>query len=176
MQGNDPDLNGFAAGTYLDGSTIYAGSGSFPSCYNAVKIGARIQTSKSNFAPGAYLPCDLSPTGEFFDNSTNAQYFYNHPNLQWVPTTADKARFVPGVFPVGPSWYLARILQTSANGTYTQVGFVDIGQIIMLYRIPTNPATSARQSKGGAISIDVLACPPLCTNGGKGELIYKINY
>lgn len=112
---NDPATNGFVAGKYIDGSTIYAGQGDFNVCWwqvislthqkkkmNKTKNNpqnpapARIQTSNSISGPGAYSSCGGAlPAGENYDK-ISPKYFYNHPDLKWVPTTIDKYSTVPG--------------------------------------------------------------------------------
>lgn len=162
--GGNPAANGFVAGTYIDGSTIYAGLGDFGKCWGQNPAPARIMTSSSISGPGAYCSCSgAQPAGENYD-PISAQYFSKHSDLKWVPTTGAQAANVVGAvkvanFVVGRKWLASR------NGTYIQVGKVVNG--LIYYKIPGK--TEEFTSDG---DIDVLACVP-CTNGGSGKLKFK---
>lgn len=121
-------------------------------------------TTSSISGPGAYGPCGVqsrAPTGETYD-STNAQYFYKHEDLKWVPTQANRANRVAGavkvrIYNIGRKW------MWSENGTYQQVGRVYAGRLY--YKIPGQNTEVWTDG-----DIDILACVP-CTNGGSGEFL-----
>jgi len=156
LSANDPSVNGFSAGTYIDGSTIYPGAGNFSMCAGQNPAAARIMTTNSVSGSGAYSSCSGTSTGENYDG-TSAQYFINDSSLSWVPTSVDNAPLVPGIVYVGPT-LVGRKFFTSLNGTYTQVGKIKDGSF--WYKIPgQNGELSSKQS-----DIEVLACVS-CPNG-----------
>jgi len=152
--GNDPSKDGFSAGTYIDGSTIYAGTGNFSQCFGQNPGPARVSSL------GAYMTCGLSATGEYSD-SASAQYYVQTPDLMWVPTTASAASSVKGAIVVAPGFYVGRKFMPSLNGTYQQVGKIQSGSFY--YK---TPGRNDERTFGG--EIDVLACVR-CTNGGTGK-------
>lgn len=157
LTGNDPTKDGFSAGTYIDGSPIFAGTGNFAQCGGQNPGPARISTSN-----GAYMSCGSAPNGEFNDAS-NAQYYVSTPDLVWVPTTAAAASSVKGAISVAPGFYVGRKFMPSLNGTYQQVGKIQSGNFF--YK---TPGRNDERTFGG--EIDVLACVR-CTNGGTGKHI-----
>ena len=154
---NDPATNGLVAGKYIDGSTIYAGQGDFTACWWQNPAPARIMSGGSS--PGAYSSCyGALPAGENYDTKS-PKYFLNHPDLKWVPTTAENALNIAGAVVIG-GMRLGRKFMPSENGTYIQIGKISGG--VFYYKIPGK--TQEFTSYG---DIDVLACVP-CTNGGEG--------
>jgi hypothetical protein len=116
-------------------------------------------TTSSIFGAGAYSPCTGAlPAGENYDPLT-AKFFYNHPDLKWVPTLPSQAASVPGVVQVG-SLYIARKYMLAKNGTYHQVGKIDLG--VFRYKIPGKITEATFTGE-----VEVLACGA-CTGGGTG--------
>jgi hypothetical protein len=158
LKGNDPTLNGFEVGRYDDGSKIFAGVGNFSACFNQNPAPGRIMTTNSVLGSGSYCSCNIAANGENYDGQS-AKYFFNHPDLKWVTTTATKASTVVGAIKIGIH-YLGRKYLTSTNGVSVQVGKVE--GTTFYYKHP---------NKNGEVSttgeIDVLACVP-CSNGALG--------
>jgi hypothetical protein len=157
LANNDPKVNGFVGGKYLDGSIIFAGAGNFSMCYNLVNAPGRVMTNSSSFIAGTYSSCLNAPKG-FNIDSQNSKYFYKHSDLKWVPTTAAAAASVVGAVKVGIH-YVGRKFMTSSNGTYVQVDKIENG--LFRYHIP---GTTIESTFSG--EIDVLACVPCATGSG----------
>ena len=152
---NDPSVDGIFAGTYIDGSTIYAGTGNFNQCAGQNPGPARVSSGS-----GAYMSCSTASNGEFNDASS-AQYYVKTPDLMWVPTTASAASSVKGAIVVAPGFYVGRKFMPALNGTYQQVGKIQSGSFY--YK---TPGRNDERTFGG--EIDVLACVR-CTSGGTGK-------
>jgi hypothetical protein len=155
LEGNDPSVDGLAIGTYADGSVIYAGQGDINSCYGQNPAASRIQLTGSNGA-GAYSSCGFADGGELFDGST-AQYFVNHPDLKFYPTTQKSVSKFPGALKVGDKYFARVNLTGGSTGTYTQVSKVDDWG--MYYVV------IGEGEKDTNIPLEVLSCIH-CDNGG----------
>lgn len=154
---NDPATNGFVAGIYLDGSTIYGGVGDFSVCFNQNPAPSRVMTGIN---AGAYSSCSNGQlAGENYDK-ISPQYFYNHADLKWVQTTPLMASSVPGAVLVN-GMFVGRKHIASKNGTYQQVGKIYGGKFY--YKIPGKNG----EFTSSTADIDVLACV-VCKNGGSG--------
>lgn len=106
-----------------------------------------------------------------YDNSNNATFFANHPNLKWIETNYTQYLNVEGKLKVG-YLYVGRINVTTTNGTYQVIGKIYLGFIY--YR---NPENTIEYVKGDGY--EILACTqcsytkppsdPCCTNGAKNK-------
>jgi hypothetical protein len=155
---SDPAVDGFLGGQYDDGSKIYVGLGDFSACWGQSPAPARIMFNSSNYNNGAFSSCGAATTGEYFDNQ-KSQYFYNHPDMKWVPSTAASAASIQGAIKVG-MFYVGRKWLISKNRKYHQIGKIVNG--VLYYKIP-----GKNQEFTSDGDIDVLVCSA-CSNGGKG--------
>jgi hypothetical protein len=150
-----PETLGFSSGTYLDGSTIYVGTGiNTAVCFNQDLLPTRLATVKtpSNSGPGAYMEC----TGGVFSN-VNVKYLQADVNLKWVPANTANVNSVVGVVKVTGSYYgyyIGRVTLRALNGTsYKQVSKIhmDRGAVGMWY-------VTEQNAEGSTNSFEVLAC------------------
>lgn len=129
LNSNDPfnsSTPGLQSGTYIDGSTVFPGTGFYSEYYgNHV---ARISlTSKKG--RGAYAAYSSSPTEMF--NVTGAKYFYNDPHLNWITTNGRKVADVKEPLSVITSWLdlllVVRVnLTDDSRKVYQQIGYYQI--------------------------------------------------
>lgn len=100
---------------------------------------------------------------EFYDRS-NPQFFYKHPDLQWVQTNGSQAAKVPGVLSYS-SWNMpvGRMQLHFGNGTYQTIGKVWAG-LLYYYK----PGDVAEQVTTG--DFEVLTCNPNPSTNVCGKL------
>lgn len=155
---------------------IYPGSGNFTDCVNQNPAPGRFMVTNNFDGSGTYTPCYRDAGGEMYD-ATEPKFFFNHPNLHWVPTNGKNASKISGIIPVGKydkslNFYVGRINITFDNMTFPQIGKVLFNKI--WYYVPGAP-----QETYSIGNIDVLACTtcpsgtvnpngPCCLNGGSG--------
>lgn len=118
------ELLGFASGTYIDGSTIYPGTGNNLICGENPSP-ASISLANTYDGPGAYMQCDENL---HYDNSNNVSFFVKHDNLKWIETNITEYSEIEGALKVGQS-YVGRINVTTSNGTYQVIGKIFAGSI-----------------------------------------------
>jgi hypothetical protein len=145
---------GLPSGTYYENSTIYPGTGNFTNCKTVNYAPARLKATNTLKGPGAYASCNA--TNELRDGQF-AKFFYNHPNLKWIPTNSSDYGNIPGILSVGSysgnSLYVARFNVSYSNGTsYTDIARVWNGSIF--YSNPSNQTNEAIFNG----NFDILAC------------------
>lgn len=151
VQPDDPQTPGKIIGTYIDGTTLYAGSGNFGQCNGENPGSARIVLN-GPLGMGAYTSCHQ--TTELFDGY-QATFFYDHPNLKWVGSDSLNAVNVPGVIKVGPTNVIpARVDLAAPNATWYRTSAKVYNQVVFYYE----PGFPSESSYTGPI--DVLACVP----------------
>lgn len=142
-------------GTFIDGSTIYAGVGAFPQCKGETQAPARISLGGdlATRGMGAYSSCTFIT--ENFDR-LDAYFFYDHPKLKWIGTDVQNAMNVPGVIKIGPGQLaVGRVDLTSPNGTWYQQSGKVWGANGVYFWEPYNTIESNYVGP-----VDVLACVP----------------
>jgi hypothetical protein len=148
-----PETAGFAAGTFLDGSVAYVGTGVTSTCYNEDLMPARLATVKTitNTGPGAYFECN----GPIFANAA-ASYLKANANLKWVPAAMSNQTSVVGAIKVTGSYYsywIGRINLTSSTGiVYQQIAKIHVYNGMFWYVREDGTQASANSS------YEMLAC------------------
>lgn len=94
-----PERNGFAGGViYKAGEdySTYVGYGNYDTgaCADQGAVASFISTKAGE--EGAYIPC----TNLLFNDTKNAYYLLNHPDLEWVSTTDQDMNDVPGILKI----------------------------------------------------------------------------
>lgn len=112
---------GFNSGFYLNALPIYPGSGEFSDCGS---IGNTIYGPARITEFGAYLTC--ANNIEYY-NPTTAKFFYNHGNLNWVPTDIATVGSVAGKVSLGTyqntNLFVSRkSISSPSLGTFSQIG------------------------------------------------------
>lgn len=117
---DDPKIDGVVAGTYYDGSPVYAGRGDNSANGGLKPCGGRISVGPSS--PGAYMD---ATNKENYDGTTS-EYLYNHRDLVWMNFSkssnlfrnAYAVKFMSGVKPM--------LIGRKTFSNYTQVGYVSL--------------------------------------------------
>lgn len=116
-----PTVDGFVAGTYVDGSTIYVGRGNNTLCNGQSDCPGQIKASNPD--AGIYMTCG---TGRL-TYLTESSYLKNHPKLTWVPSNYYDMKTLPGVLHIEsvkfPFWF-GRVRLTRDGITFDQVSKV----------------------------------------------------
>lgn len=143
---------GYDSGIYLNGETIYPGTGDFSECASEVgtaKGPSRIVSS------GAYASCTNNQ--EYF-NKPSAEFFYNHPNLWWIPTDTSNIDSVDGKIAFGQyqneDLFVSRKdVNSQTRGWFSQIGRVSAGY---------NDYWNGEAEIMGYDTFDVLVCVSYC--------------
>lgn len=115
--------NGYASGLWIDGGTVYPGTGNFASCSGNNPAGALIRV-KSPRGPGAYE----SSGSKCFDG-VNAQYYFRSSNLAWFGTNKIAVAGVLNAVVAGGN-KIGRINVSAPNGTlYRSIGRIFLGTL-----------------------------------------------
>jgi hypothetical protein len=114
-----PTVNGFKAGTYADGSSVYVGLGNNSACFAESMAPCRIKPSD----PGA--GCYIAGCNTERYETTTVQYLLNHPRLRWVGVTSSTLTATSGVtYDVQnvATFKFARIASTANGVNYVTIG------------------------------------------------------
>lgn len=124
---DDPKIDGFIAGTYIDGSRVYVGRGDNSANGGEKPCTARI--SDDPLKPGAFME---ATNQENFDGLTS-EYLYNHRDLVWIKLNYSTILYRNPYAISFVSGSKAMMIARKVFSNYTQIGkvrFLDFNQFI----------------------------------------------